>query len=460
MLMESIADLDQVAEFLEELQKLKPKNDDKLQQLIKLLKSDPVLKQHKVIIFSEYVTTARYLRQQLEDAGIAGLDEVDSLTKRAAGHDHLAVRALLQRVVQRRDQRAWREGDPRAHLDRRALRGPQPSGRHPAHQLRPALEPRAPHAAHRPRRPTPEPRYRSSAFSPTTPTRASIRRTVAFWNFLPPDELNDCSASTRWSRSKTLRISQDLRHRGQEAAHDPRTTTRRCRISSTPTRARTTPTEEMHLEFQQLLIDDHDLAAKLDALPGRVFSGKQRPEDASDAVFFCYALPAPGVEADPDEPPARAWQEELGSTAWYLYDLASASHPRGTITNYRDDPLHAAHAKTPRRRRRDSVRHSRPGREAHQEHLPQARERAGGRQADSEVLDGTEPGVAAMVVSHRSELEQIRTFPQLIRFLRDEMGWPIESEDFEDLDLRLHAKELGIDPAARPRSTRSSVSDR
>ena len=33
MLMESIADLEQVAEFLEELQKLKPKNDDKLQQL-------------------------------------------------------------------------------------------------------------------------------------------------------------------------------------------------------------------------------------------------------------------------------------------------------------------------------------------------------------------------------------------------------------------------------------------
>ena len=83
MLMESIADLEQIAEFLEELQKLKPKNDDKLQQLIKLLKSDPVLKQHKVIIFTEYVTTARYLRQQARGRGIEGLDQVDSLTKRA-----------------------------------------------------------------------------------------------------------------------------------------------------------------------------------------------------------------------------------------------------------------------------------------------------------------------------------------------------------------------------------------
>ena len=81
MLMESIADLDQVAEFLEELQKLKPKNDDKLQHLIGLMKSDEVLKKHKVIIFSEYLTTARYLLQQLQEAGIKGVDEVDSMVK-------------------------------------------------------------------------------------------------------------------------------------------------------------------------------------------------------------------------------------------------------------------------------------------------------------------------------------------------------------------------------------------
>ncbi len=79
----------------------------------------------------------------------------------------------------------------------------------------------------------------------------------------------------------------------------------------------------MHLEFQQLLIDDPELAAKLDALPGRVFSGKRRPAEATDAVFFCYALPAPGLNETPVESPADAWTEELGSTAWYLYRLDS-----------------------------------------------------------------------------------------------------------------------------------------
>src|ERR1035441_1266782 len=33
----------------------------------------------------------------------------------------------------------------------------------------------------------------------------------------------------------------------------------------------------------------------------------------------------------------------------------------------------------------------------------------------------------------RDALRSIRTFPQLIKFLRDELEWPIESEDFEEL---------------------------
>ena len=56
-----------------------------------------------------------------------------------------------------------------------------------------------------------------------------------------------------------------------------------------------------------------------------------------------------------------------------------------------------------------------------------------------------------MTLSHRAQLEQIRTFPQLIRFLRDEMAWPIESEDFEDLTFTYTLEELGIasDSAAK-----------
>jgi superfamily II DNA or RNA helicase len=78
-------DLDQLVEFLNELKNFEPKHDDKLKALIKLLKTDAVLRQHKVLIFSEYAATARYLKSQLEEAGIAGVDEVDSGIKRDRG---------------------------------------------------------------------------------------------------------------------------------------------------------------------------------------------------------------------------------------------------------------------------------------------------------------------------------------------------------------------------------------
>ncbi len=50
-----------------------------------------------------------------------------------------------------------------------------------------------------------------------------------------------------------------------------------------------------------------------------------------------------------------------------------------------------------------------------------------------------------MVKDHRKELHEIRTFPSLIRYLRDEMGWPIDSDDFEDLTYEYSPEELGID---------------
>src|SRR5208282_3011421 len=45
-------------------------------------------------------------------------------------------------------------------------------------------------------------------------------------------------------------------------------------------------------------------------------------------------------------------------------------------------------------------------------------------------------------------LRNIRTFSQLIKFLRDELEWPIESEDFEELTFDYTPEELGIDTAS------------
>ena len=42
-------------------------------------------------------------------------------------------------------------------------------------------------------------------------------------------------------------------------------------------------------------------------------------------------------------------------------------------------------------------------------------------------------------------LRAIKTFPSLVKYLRDELDWPIEAEDFEDLTFDYEPEELGID---------------
>ena len=42
-------------------------------------------------------------------------------------------------------------------------------------------------------------------------------------------------------------------------------------------------------------------------------------------------------------------------------------------------------------------------------------------------------------------LREIKTFPSLVKYLRDELDWPIEADDFEDLTFDYEPEELGID---------------
>ncbi len=50
-----------------------------------------------------------------------------------------------------------------------------------------------------------------------------------------------------------------------------------------------------------------------------------------------------------------------------------------------------------------------------------------------------------MPVDQRAKLAAIKRFDRLIAYLRDEMGWPIEGDDFEDITFDYTPEELGID---------------
>ena len=81
----------------------------------------------------------------------------------------------------------------------------------------------------------------------------------------------------------------------------------------------------MRLELQQLLDGTPGLAERIEALPGRVFSGKEHPTPGTKAIFFCYRLPRPDYSAEKQDSDLP-WTEKAGETRWYLYDLARANH--------------------------------------------------------------------------------------------------------------------------------------
>ena len=48
----------------------------------------------------------------------------------------------------------------------------------------------------------------------------------------------------------------------------------------------------------------------------------------------------------------------------------------------------------------------------------------------------------------RDELRAIKSFPSLVKYLRDELNWPIDSDDFEELTFEYDAEEFGLDSTA------------
>jgi superfamily II DNA or RNA helicase len=322
MLAETFLDLDQVAEFLKELRKFQAAHDDKLKALIKLMKTDAVLKNHKVLIFTEYMSTARYLRQQLESQGITGLDNVDSKVKRDRGdiikqfapyYNGSSSAKLLQeslaetRVLISTDvlseglnlQDATRLINYDLHWN--PVRLMQRIGR-VDRRMNSFVE---------------------AEIVKDHPEQKTLRGNVAYWNFLPPDELDDLLKLYKRVSHKTLRISKTLGIEGKKLLKED-DDYEDLKDFAEAYEGSTSATEKMHLEFQKLLQDYPDLATRLDAMPGRVFSGKQHPKPDTKAVFFCFAMPAPTARlGEGQREDAAAWTEDAGFVKWYLYDLAT-----------------------------------------------------------------------------------------------------------------------------------------
>ena len=309
-------DLETLRDFLEELKKFSPAHDDKLKALVKLLKSDPDLNGRKVLIFTEYMATARYLKRELQAACIEGVDEVDSATpqdrtvvlQRFAPYYNdsstadLAARNLKEtRVLLATDvlseglnlQDATRMINYDLHWN--PVRLMQRIGR-VDRRLNPAVE---------------------KNIIADHPEEKPNRGKVVYWNFLPPDELDELLKLYSRVAHKTLRISKVFGIEGKKLLK-PDDDYAALKDFQHSYEGSTTPTEKMQLELERLLKENPALETHLDALPGRVFSGKAHHETVgAQAVFFCYNLPA-------EDAVLHEWTDAAGRTAWYLYNFTTS----------------------------------------------------------------------------------------------------------------------------------------
>jgi len=147
-----------------------------------------------------------------------------------------------------------------------------------------------------------------------------LRGTVEFWNFLPPDELDELLKLFQRVTSKTIVISRTLGIEGRQLLtpddeFDP------VKELNEQCDGTLTDPEKLRLEYNALVAAYPELAAKLPGLPLKVYSGKASPRPSSTAVFFCYRIPRPDSNLiDTDSGEAR-WSDAAGVTAWVCSDL-------------------------------------------------------------------------------------------------------------------------------------------
>ncbi len=311
---ETLKDLEQLADFLKELEKFKPSQDKKLTALLNLLRKDKVLSQHKVLIFTEFRDTARYLYAQLTGAGLTGVAKIDGDDK---GDRLDLIRRFAPYYNGTSSAELGHKGEIRVLISTDVLSeglNLQDATRLINYDLHWNPVRLMQRIGRVDRRMDAEIEARIVA---DHPNQEALRGTTAYWNFLPPDDLDDLLRLYHRVSQKTLRISKTLGIEGgrllreDDDYQDLKNFTERYE-------GQKTPDEQMHLDYQALIADHPDLEKRLTRLPNGVFSGKEQLTPGTQAVFFCYARPG----RDKTDK-SGGWTTAAGDVRWYLYDLGT-----------------------------------------------------------------------------------------------------------------------------------------
>lgn len=315
IVLDTMLDLERLVDFLSDLDNFDFKKDDKIQALIKLLNTDVDLKQEKVIIFTEFMSTAKYLEKTLKEYKFQDLLEIDSSYKGDRGqvikrfapfynktsvnelHEKgqteiriLIATDVLSEGINLQDARLLINYDLHWNPVRLMQRIGRVDRRMDA-KLEDKIKLQYPHLA-------------------------SKRGIAKYWNFLPPNELNEILSLYQKVTNKTLRISKVFGIEGKQLLTE-KDDYDALKDFEHEYEGETSKGEEIKLKYQKILIAEPLLEEKLNAFPLKVFSGKEAVKADTKGVFFCYRLPINIKNTDG----TTRWSLQEGITSWYFYSI-------------------------------------------------------------------------------------------------------------------------------------------
>ena len=307
MIDDTIIDLEVLAMFIRDIMEFDSSKDDKIRELKRILEEAEQAKDKKIIIFTEYRATAKYIYNELQKAGFDGVYEIDGQSK-VNRHDIVVkfspyyndscsadvqdeIRILIATDVLSEGlnlQDASCLINYELHWN--PVRLMQRIGRIDRRRDI-SLE---------------------DKLLTDHPELNKDRNNVYFWNFLPPEELEELLALYKIVSNKVLRISKIFGIEGKKILTPDDEFAALLNFNS-QYEGEVSTDEEMHIAYQELIAAQGDYMEVLKSLPKKMYSGKQAGSHVG--FFFCYELPMKRIDG--------TWTDGDGLYKWYLLDVAS-----------------------------------------------------------------------------------------------------------------------------------------
>ena len=305
MLEDTMLDMEILAGFISDIMGIEPENDDKIRELIRILREDARVQGKKVIIFSEFKATAEYIYRELLRAGFTGLFEIDGQTK---GNRH----ELVQRFAPYYNDSSSSEIDNEIKIlittdvlaEGLNLQDASCLINYELHWNPVRLMQRIGRVDRRRNAAVEERLLRDH------PELAADRDNAYYWNFLPPEELEKLLSLYATVSKKTLRISKTFGIEGKKLL-TPDDDYDALKDFNSQYEGETSTEEEMSLAYQELMKKHPNYEEMLSELPRKMYSGKR--STGSKGFFFCYELPTKLANGE--------WSNGNGLYRWYFLDI-------------------------------------------------------------------------------------------------------------------------------------------